>query len=51
VDVRSEPFLGFDRGEVLEVVAEVAAQVLDEPVEQRGKGQRVPGGAAIIVGA
>ena len=38
MDVRSEAFLGFDGGEVLQVVAEVAAQVLDEPVEQRGEG-------------
>jgi hypothetical protein len=37
VDVRGEPALWFDGGEVLNVVAEVAAQVLDEPVEQRGK--------------
>ena len=50
VDVRGEPPLGFDSGEVLQVVAEVAAQVLDEPVEQRGEGQRVPGGPVIVVG-
>ena len=42
VDVRGQAPLGFDGGEVLHVVAEVAAQVLDEPVEQRGEGQRVP---------
>ena len=46
----SEAPLGFDGGEVLHVVAEVAAQVLDEPVEQRGEGQRVPGGPVIVIG-
>ena len=51
VDVRGEPPLGFDGGEVLDVVAEVAAQVLDEPVEQRGEVQRVAGGPVIVVGA
>ena len=50
VDVRGEAPLGFDGGEVLHVVAEVAAQVLDEPVEQRGEGQRVPGRPVIVVG-
>ena len=50
VHVRGEPPLRFDGGEVLDVVADEAAQVLDEPVEQRGEGQRVPGGVAIIVG-
>jgi hypothetical protein len=33
VDVEGEPFLGFDSGEVLEVIAAVPAQVLDEPGE------------------
>ena len=51
VDVRGEPPLRFDGGEVLEVVAEVAAQVLDEPVEQRGEGQGVPGRPVIVVAA
>jgi hypothetical protein len=37
VGVRGQAALGFDGGEVLGVVAEVAAQVLDEPVEQAGK--------------
>src|SRR5690242_10163662 len=32
------------------VMAEVAAQVLDEPVEQRRERQRVPGGLLIVVG-
>ena len=50
VDVGGEPPLGFDGGEVLQVVAEVAAQVLDEPVEQRGKGQRVSRRPVIVVG-
>jgi hypothetical protein len=39
VGVRCQPPLRLNRGEILDVVAEVAAQVLDEPVEQRGKGQ------------
>ena len=51
VDVRGQPPLRFDGGEVLHVVAEVAAQVLDEPVEQRGEVQRVPGGPLVVVGA
>jgi hypothetical protein len=34
VGVRCEPFLWFDGGELLHVVAEVAAQVLDQPVGQ-----------------
>ena len=45
VDVRGEAALRFDGGEVLDVAADVAAQVLDEAVEQRGEVQRVPGGA------
>jgi hypothetical protein len=44
VRVRGETALGFDGGEVLDVVAEVSPQVLNEPVEQRRKVQRVPGG-------
>ena len=51
VDVRSEAALGFDGGEVLHVIAEVAAQVLDEPVEQRRERKRVPGGPVVVVGA
>ena len=50
VDVRGEPLLGFDGGEVLQVIAAEPAQVLDEPVEQRGEVERVPGRVAIIVG-
>ena len=48
--MRGEPALGFDGGEVLQVIAGEAAQVLDEPVEQRGEVQRVPGGAGVVVG-
>ena len=33
VDMRGEPALGFDGGEVLQVIANISAQVLDEPVE------------------
>ena len=51
VDVRGQAALGFDSGEVLHVVAEVAAQVLNEPVEQRGERQCVPRGPVIVVGA
>ena len=50
VDVRGEPALGFDGGEVLQVVAGEPAQVLDEPVEQRSEVQRIPGGMLIVVG-
>ena len=50
MDVRGEPPLGFDGGEVLQVIAAEPAQVLDEPVEQRGEVQRVAGRVAIIVG-
>ena len=42
--------MGFDGGEVLDVVAEVAAQVLDEPIEQRGEVQRVPRGPLVVIG-
>lgn len=41
--------LGFDRGEVLDLVADVAAQVLDEPAERRGKCQCVAGGLVIVI--
>jgi len=37
VDVRGEAPLGFDGGEVLQVIADVAAQVLDEPVNSAAK--------------
>jgi hypothetical protein len=50
VDVRREAALWFDGGEVLQVVAGVPAQVLDEPVEQRSEVQRVPCGAGVVVG-
>ena len=49
VDVRGEPLLGFDGGEVLHVIAEEAAQVLDEPVEQRGERQRIPRRPVVVV--
>jgi len=47
--VRGEPALGFDRGEVLDVPADEAAQVLHEPVDQPGEVDRVAGGAAVVV--
>src|ERR1017187_6092498 len=49
VDVRGEPALRFDGGEVLEVVAGEPAQVLDEPVEQCREVQRVPGRLLVVV--
>ena len=50
VDVRGEAALWFDGGEVLQVIAGVAAQVLDEPVEQGGEVQCVAGGTGVVVG-
>jgi hypothetical protein len=50
VDMRGETALGFDGGEVLQVIANKAAQVLDEPVEQRGEVQGVAGGVGVVVG-
>ena len=50
VDVRGEPALGFDGGEVLQVIPGEPAQVLDEPVEQRSEVQRIAGGMLIVVG-
>jgi hypothetical protein len=49
VDVRGESFLRFDDREVLQVVAEVAAQVLDQPVEERGEVDGVASGALVVV--
>ena len=49
VDMRGEAPLGFDDGEVLHVVAEVAAQVLDKPVEQRGERQSIPPRPVIVI--
>jgi hypothetical protein len=50
VDVRGKAALRLDRGEVLDVVAEEAAQVLDQPVEQPGEVQGVAGRAGVVVG-
>ena len=41
--------LGFHGREVLHVVAEEPAKVLDESVEQRREVQRIPGGPAVVV--
>ncbi len=49
VDVRGQPPLGFHGREVLHVVAEEPAKVLDEPVEQRREVQRIPGRPAVVV--
>ena len=42
--------LRLDGREVLDVVADEAAQVLHEPVEQRGEVQRVAGRRGVVVG-
>ena len=49
VGMRGQAALRLDGGEVLDVVAEEAAQVLDEPVQQRGEVDRVPGGPGVVV--
>ncbi len=41
MDVRGEPPLRLDDREILQVIADEAAQVLDEPVEQRGVVQSI----------
>ena len=46
MDVRGEPALWFEDREVLHVVTDRAAQVLDEPVPQLRQVQRIEGGAA-----
>src|SRR5262249_12184129 len=51
VDVRGKTALGFDCSEVLDVVSGEPAQVLDEPVEQRRKADRVPGCPRVVVSA
>ncbi len=47
--VRGKTTLRLDRREILHVVAEVAAQVLNEPIKQRREMQRVPGGPLVVV--
>jgi len=47
VDMRGKPSLWLDSREVLDLVSEEAAQVLDEPVEQRGEVQRIPSRAGV----
>ncbi len=49
VHVRRQTALRLDGGEVLDVIADKAAQVLDEPVEQRGEVQRIAGGPGVVV--
>jgi hypothetical protein len=51
INVRGQPLLRLDGGEVLHVVAEDTAQVLDEPVEQGGEVWCIPGGPLVVVGA
>jgi hypothetical protein len=48
--VRGEPPLGFDGAEVLNLVAKVAPQILDESVEQGREMDRVPGSASVVIG-
>ena len=48
--VRGETALRLDGREVLQVIAAEPAQVLDEPVEQRGEVQRIAGGPGVVVG-
>ena len=49
-ELRCQPPLRLDGREVLDVVADEAAQILDEPVEQRRKVQRVAGRPGVVVG-
>ncbi len=49
MQVRCEASLGFQGGEVLDVPADRAAQVLKEPVDQLREVQRVPRGAPVVV--
>ena len=49
VEVWGEPFLRFDGGEVLDVVAEEPAQVLDETVERGREVDGVAGGTLVVV--
>jgi hypothetical protein len=49
--VRGKPPLGLDRREVLNVAAQVAADVLNQPVSQRSEVQRVTGGGGVVVAA
>ena len=49
MQVWCESALWFDGGEVLDVVADEAPQVLYEAVDQLGEVQRVPGRPPIVV--
>jgi hypothetical protein len=49
VDLRGQPPLRLDRHEVLDVIAEEPAKVLNEPIEQRREVQRAPGRARVVV--
>jgi hypothetical protein len=49
MEVRCEPALGFDGGEVLDLVARTPAKVLDEPVDQLRKVQGVERSAPVVV--
>ena len=51
MDMGSKPFLRFDDGEVLHVVAEVPAQVLYQPVEQRSEVDRIARRPLVVVAA
>ena len=49
MNVRGQPPLQLDRREILHVVAEEPAKVLNEPVEQRREVQRVAGCLLVVV--
>jgi hypothetical protein len=49
VQVGDQTALGLDGGEVLDVVARTATQVLPEPIHQLRKVQRVEGGPPVVV--
>ena len=50
VQMRREPGLGFDGGEVLHPVAGAPAQVLPEPVDQLREVQRIQRGPPVVIG-
>ena len=50
MDMRGKAPLGFDGGEVLDVIPGYAAQVLNEPVEQGGEADGIAGGPLVVVG-
>jgi hypothetical protein len=49
MNMRGQPALGFDRGEVLDLEPGAAAQVLHPPVHQLGEVHRVQRGAPVVI--